>query len=222
MSANRAPPIASLLDRLKASPPGAVFNPWWQVDPDHDTGRDAPRIRREQLRAYLHERVGKARLVLVAEALGYRGGHFTGIAMTSERLLLDTARQPVLSTLAPRRTSRPQASQRGFAEPTASIVWRTLLELGVPGDGFLLWNAFAWHSFDPRAGLLSNRSPTQAELAQSRPVLDAFLALCGCELVIALGRLAASQLPGAPCVRHPASGGARLFREQLAAIFRVR
>jgi hypothetical protein len=210
--------ITSLLDRLKASPPGAVFNPWWQVDPANDIGPEAPRIRREQLQAYLRERVGKARLALVAEALGYRGGHFTGIAMTSERLLLDTA---VLATLAPRRTSQPHKSARGFAEPTASIVWRTLLELGVPGDGFVLWNAFAWHSFNPHAGLLSNRSPTPAELAHSRPVLNTFLALSRCERVIALGRLAGSQLADAPCVRHPASGGATLFREQLAAIVRA-
>lgn len=214
--------IARFLDLLRASPPGAVFNPWWQVDAENDIGPDAPRIRREQLQAYLRERAGTARLALVAEALGYRGGHFTGIPMTSERLLLGAAPAPVLATLAPRRTSRPQKSPRGFAEPTASIVWRTLLELGVPPDGFVLWNAFAWHSFDPRAGLLSNRSPTQAELAQGRPLLDAFLSLCRCELVIALGRLAASQLAGAPCVRHPASGGATRFREQLATIVRAR
>jgi hypothetical protein len=65
---------------LKKSPRGAVFNPWWQVDADNDLGRQAPRIRREQLRAYFSERIG--------EALSYRGGHFTGIAMTSERILL--------------------------------------------------------------------------------------------------------------------------------------
>jgi uracil-DNA glycosylase len=210
--------IARFLDLLRGSPPGAVFNPWWQVDAENDIGADAPRIRREHLQAYLHERVGRARLALVAEALGYRGGHFTGIPMTSERLLLGAAPVPVLTTLAPRRTSRPEMSPRGFAEPTASIVWRALLELGVPSDGFVLWNAFAWHSFDPRGGLLSNRPPTRAELVQGRPVLEAFLTLCHCEHVIALGRLAASQLADAPCVRHPASGGATRFRDQLAAI----
>jgi len=36
---------------LKASPSGAVFNPWWQIDEENDTGRIAPIIRRQQLRA---------------------------------------------------------------------------------------------------------------------------------------------------------------------------
>src|SRR5437667_12288560 len=80
--------IASILSLLKKAPRGAVFNPWWQVDADNDLGRLAPRIRREQLRAYFSERIGKARLALIGEARSYRGGHFTGIAMTFERILL--------------------------------------------------------------------------------------------------------------------------------------
>ena len=34
----------------------------------------------------------------------------------------------------------------------------------------------------------------------------------------AVGRLAASQLPSAACVRHPASGGSALFRRQIASL----
>jgi hypothetical protein len=37
---------------LKQSPPGAVFNPWWQVDKQNDIGGNAPLIRRHHLRAY--------------------------------------------------------------------------------------------------------------------------------------------------------------------------
>ena len=65
---------------LKQSPPGAVFNPWWQVDKQNDIGRNAPLIRRNHLRAYLRKRLGKAKVVVIGEALGYRGGHFSGIA----------------------------------------------------------------------------------------------------------------------------------------------
>jgi hypothetical protein len=217
--------ITSFVRLLKQSPRGAVFNPWWEVDPDSDIGPQAPRIRREQLAAYLTERMGKARLVLIGEAVGYRGGHFSGIAMTSERLLLEQPQQ-VLGSHLPQRTSRSQLNPRGFAEPTASIVWRVLLEAGLAPDAFVLWNAFPWHSFDPRAGRLSNRAPTKNELAAGLPVLAAFTELFApCERVVALGRLAAAQLTAllipADHVRHPASGGAALFRRQIAAIIRA-
>jgi hypothetical protein len=225
-----SPSIASFLRLLNKSPRGAVFNPWWQVDAANDIGHQASRIRRQQLHAYLSERIGKARLALIGEALSYRGGHFTGIAMTSERILLggntDDGIEPrhVFASLRPRRTSKPQKDPRGFAEPTASIIWSVLLGLGVPGDRFVLWNAFPWHSFDPRVGMLSNRLPTKAELAAGMPALDAFLALFPCECVVAVGRLAQSQLGSlsvsVECVRHPASGGAALFRKQIGVIVR--
>src|SRR5216110_773393 len=95
---------------LKKSPSGAVFNPWWQVDNENDVGRNAPAIRRKQLCAYLQERLRTATLAVIGEAVGYRGGHFSGIPMTSERLLLGRSKtvrlksSDVLSGLNPRRT----------------------------------------------------------------------------------------------------------------------
>jgi hypothetical protein len=84
--------IEKFIRLLKRSPSRAVFNPWYQVDKENDLGRNAPSVRREQLRAYLCERLGKARLGVIGEALGYRGGHFSGIPMTSERMLLGKKR----------------------------------------------------------------------------------------------------------------------------------
>src|SRR6267154_1672793 len=116
---------------LKRSPCGAVFNPWWQVDEQNDIGPSAPAIRRKQLRAYLQQRLGKEKLVLIGEAVGYRGGHFSGIPMTSERLLLGRSKtvrlksSDVLSGLNPRRTSKSENCPNGFSEPTATIVWGT-------------------------------------------------------------------------------------------------
>ena len=112
----------------------------------------------------------------------------------------------------------------GFSEPTATIVWGTLLRLGLKPNEFVLWNAFPWHSFDPHRGLLSNRMPNKSEQLFGRPVLKAFLELFACEQIVALGKIAAAQLDqldfNAQCVRHPASGGAKLFRQQIARIVR--
>src|SRR5947207_13804250 len=84
----RARSVEKFVQLLKKSPSGTVFNPWWQVDEQNDIGPSAPAIRRKQLRAYLQKRLRKAQLALIGEAVGYRGGHFSGIPMTSERLLL--------------------------------------------------------------------------------------------------------------------------------------
>jgi uracil-DNA glycosylase len=211
--------LEQFLRLLKKSPSGGVFNPWWQVDEQNDIGPSAPAIRRTQLRAYLRERVGSAKLAVIGEAVGYRGGHFSGISMTSERMLL-RKQQNIVAGIKPRRTSKPSVCPDGFSEPTATIVWGALLKIGVLPDEFVLWNAFPWHSFDPRRGLLSNRMPNKSEQLSGRPVLKAFLELFPCERIVALGKIAAAQLEAigvkARCVRHPASGGAKLFREQIS------
>jgi len=170
--------------------------------------------------------------------------------MTSERILLgkkpdivaalcerqnppdpayDGGRRPplqILSGIKPRRTSKPSVCLQGFSEPTATIVWGALLKMGVPPDEFVLWNAFPWHSFDPHRGLLSNRMPNKSEQTAGLPMLKAFLELFWCHQVVALGKIAAGQLQklgvNAHCVRHPASGGARLFRAQIAEILKTR
>ena len=218
--------IEKFLRRLKNSPSGAVFNPWWQVDKENDFAPSASRIRREHLCAYLPERLGKIRFAVIGEGLGYRGGHFTGIPMTSERLLLGRktgiAPEHSLLGITPQRTSKPEKCPDGFSEPTATIVWSTLLRFKLSSEEFVLWNAFPWHSFDPRRGMLSNRTPTNSEQSAGIPVLKAFFDLFPCGEVVALGRVAAAQLKdlgvSAHYVRHPASGGAKLFRQQVAKI----
>jgi len=219
--------IDDFLQLLRTSPAGAVFNPWWRVDQENDISRNAPQIRRKQLRAYLCERLGKARLAVIGEALGYRGGHFTGIPMTSERILLGRNKEVEIEatrffqTITPHRTSKPKKCRDGFSEPTATIVWSTLGQLGLKPQQFVLWNAFPWHSFDPRHGMLSNRMPNESERSAGMPVLKAFLKLFPCKQVVALGKIAAAQLEELGVdpyyVRHPASSGAKLFRQQIAA-----
>jgi uracil-DNA glycosylase len=221
-------PVDNFLRLLRKSPSSAVFNPWREVDEQNDAGRNAPAIRRNQLRAYLEKRLRKAKVAIIGEAVGYRGGHFSGIPMTSERILLGRSNKvrmksdDLFSETKPRRTSKPEKCPHGFSEPTATIVWTALLRLGFKPDEFVLWNAFPWHSFDPHRGMLSNRTPNKCEQAAGLPVLKAFLELFPCEHVVALGKIAAAQLEKvsvhAHCVRHPASGGAKLFRQQITGI----
>jgi uracil-DNA glycosylase len=249
--------IKNFVRMLRQSPPGAVFNPWWQIDEENDISPHSPAIRRKHLALYFSERLGIARVAIVGEALGYRGGHFSGIPMTSERMLLGKTPKPlaklyehrnllpnhrghagqpppqsygvpgrpplhIIAGIKPRRTSKPSVCPNGFSEPTATIVWGALLKIGMLPGEFVLWNAFPWHSFDPHRGFLSNRMPNKSELAAGLPVLKAFLELFPSDQIVALGKIAAAQFEqlgfNAHCVRHPASGGAKLFRQQIAKI----
>lgn len=220
----------AFLKLLKDSPAGPVFNPWHHRDPLHDASTRAPAIRREQLASYIDER-RKATIILLAEALGYQGGHFTGIAMTSERLLLGHLRHKGLGPemvfeAAPRRTSREDVRPDGFTEPTATIVWGAMRELGVDPRDVILWNAFPWHPYKPAAGLLSNRTPTDDEVMLGRPVLAALTAWASGARVLAVGQKSAALLANmgitAPALRHPANGGAGQFREQFARVVKKR
>lgn len=221
--------LHSLIEDLAEEParPG-VFNPWRDTDPDHDLGPEAPRIRKKQLLAYLSRRIGHSRLILLAEALGYQGGHFSGIAMTSERILLGHKEsegipaRAVLGREKPRRTSRPEVRPRGFSEPTGTIVWKTLLAAGAVPESFVLWNAFPWHPYLSRRGLLSNRRPNREELRTGNRYLFRFLDLFPQARVVAVGRVSEALLEEAGVeafpVRHPANGGAGSFRRQMNSL----
>src|SRR5919204_4509804 len=105
--------VEKFVHLLKKSPSGPVFNPWWEVDEQNDIGRNAPAIRRKQLRAYLQQRLGKVKLAVIGEALGYRGGHFSGIPMTSERMLLGKMREAVAALYEHRNQNlRPAGGHR--------------------------------------------------------------------------------------------------------------
>ncbi len=220
--------MRTFFNLLKKSPAGAVFNPWHDRDPDHDASPDAPAIRHAQLRAYLAER-DQARFILLAEALGYQGGHFTGMAMTSERLLLGhlggkgLSPDMVLRTISPRRTSKESVKADGFTEPTCTIVWGAMRELGIDPRSVILWNAFPWHPYKPDKGMLSNRTPTDEEMGLGQPVLEALRAFAPTAKILAVGQKSAALLAAmgieAPALRHPANGGAGKFRTQLGVLF---
>ncbi len=205
-----------------------VFNPWWQNDMEYDDFSNSYEIRRHQLRAYLNERVGSCKFLLVGEALGYQGGRFTGIPMVSERILLDfhngkgIKSENVFNTMESSRTSKVELREKGFNEPTATIVWEHLLASNVNPREFAIWNAFPWHPFSPEKGKMSNRTPTNKELELGIPALKEIIKLTGATKIVAVGEKASLILNKNNIehfkVRHPANGGARKFREQISEI----
>ncbi|MCZ8254483.1 MAG: uracil-DNA glycosylase [Polaromonas sp.] len=217
-------PVAAFVDALQQFPTlPAVFNPWLDVDPVHDLGPISPQTRRSQLQRYLEERLGKARFVLIAEALGYKGGHFSGIAMTSERILLGHMAKKGIHAEdviagGGARSSRPgrPVPVDGFTEPTATVTWGAIKGLGIDPREVVLWNAFAFHPMRGAGQWLTNRKPTAEELAQGQAILLEFLTLFPGAKVVAVGGVSSELLrrlgqPAGAEVRHPANGGVPAF-----------
>lgn len=181
-----------------------------------------------QLGAYLRHRLETARFIMVAEAPGYQGARFSGLAMTSERLLSGdknfvTERDILGQVGLFARTSHVDASpyqavqQKGFAEPTATVVWQELVATGRCRD-VVLWNTFPFHPYK-QGRRLSNRKPNLAEIRANACILTSLRELfdLGCQLV-AVGSVARDHLQDlglqADVLRHPANGGAAHFRAQ--------
>lgn len=224
-----SPAVNNFIKSLRESPSTDLFNPWFDHDTENDISSDAPVRRRSQFEAYLTERTGRAKYLFIAEALGYQGGHFTGIAMTSERILLGY-QQPkygikptdVFNSIKSERTSKPGIHKKGMSEPTATIMWGALIDLGIDPFEVVLWNAVPWHPYNPEKGLLSNRTPRQSELESGLSHLRSFLELFPGTKLVAVGRKCEESLKSLDVdftgVRHPANGGAPKFRRQVAKL----
>jgi uracil-DNA glycosylase len=144
----------SFVERLAAARIGETFNQY-----------AGSQLRRDRLTAYLAER-RETRLLLVAEAPGYRGTRISGIPLTSERQLTGT----------------------GPAEATATIVQAVLAELGIQSE-VLLWNVVPTHPGTES----SNRPPTRVEIEAGAPFLAQ---LSEGRRVIAIGRVAQARIGG--------------------------
>lgn len=189
-----------------------VFNPWRDSDPldvDPQTGAEE---RRWRLRQHFD---CEPEFLLIGEAPGYQGCHFSGVAFTNESLLVSGTIPRV--TLNGRITTRPKP----WCEPSATIVWGQLHAMGI-ADRTVMWNAFAWHPHKPGEPM-SNRAPDRSELAAGAKVLKAVLANFPTARVVAVGNVAAAALQRAyvrvhATARHPSMGGASKFREQMEAL----
>lgn len=177
-------------------------------------------IRRRNLRLYLGELEAiRPRMLLIGEAVSYRGGRLTGIAFVSESVMLggvETRRGRVLG--ADRGYRKATAGPRLSTEASATMVWSTIREIEpLP----LLWNAFPFHPFhtgDPD----SNRAPTAAELAIGERFIARLLKLFPFERIVAIGNHASASLSKMSVphdkVRHPSQGGKNLFVEGMARL----
>ena len=165
--------------------------------------------------ALLSERPGP-RILLVGEALGYRGGSQTGIPFSSTRLLRSAPHQ-FLKALKPRL----QLSGND-AEATAAALWQFLKgRRRIP----LCWNAYPFHPHRPGEPN-SNRGPNARELGLGLEILGQLMTLYRPEAIIAVGNAAgratgkmAARLPTLQ-VRHPSYGGRREFLDGMAVAYR--
>ncbi len=219
--------IDTFLRILQQGPkdPTSVFNPWAQWDErDRAPRRETPRLRRENMAAYLAARERSARFLLLGEAPSHRGCRFTGIAFCSETELVHkpklVAREPLALTSAAGR-------DKPMRERSAAVLWSEIERAGAAHE-VVLWNAFPWHPYRPAAGarpgdgpsgVTSNRRPGLVEVADGRPALAALLACFRHPLEIhAVGKvaeLALARWPEFQCagyMRHPAQGGEARFR----------
>jgi hypothetical protein len=176
--------------------------------------------RRRNLRLYLEEldAIGP-RILLIGEAVSYRGGRLTGIAFVSESVMLggvDTRNGRVLGADHGYRkaTSGPKLS----TEASATMVWSTIREIDpLP----LLWNAFPFHPFHA-GNPQSNRAPTTAELQTGQRFIERLLRLFAFREIVAIGNHASASLQKLGIehtkVRHPSQGGKNLFVAGMARL----
>jgi hypothetical protein len=103
------------------------------------------------------------------------------VAFTSERLLGEglIPRIPPLMTRLSIRTLP-------FSEPSATIVWNTLFELGI-ADRALLWNALQLHPYTPD-NVWSNRTPTPDEIAMGEPAMRLLVEAFPSAQIVAVGK----------------------------------
>jgi uracil-DNA glycosylase len=188
----------------------SVINPW------RDPALQANLL--EYLEAYqkvsLRARWRALPVLIVGEALGYKGGRNTGIPFSSSTVFSEVE-HPFLQTLQPRLQIATNDS-----EATASIVWQYLAQKrGVP----LFWNAFPFHPHVKHRPN-SNRKPTVKEVRRGVPYLRQLAEIFQPQQIAGLGRVGqeAAQVafPDEKIVyiRHPSYGGKRDFIRGMDAL----
>lgn len=188
-----------------------VFNPWNNSDPLDREPSTAAEWRRARLLQHFD---CNPEFLLIGEAPGYQGCHFSGVPFTNEALLMEGAIPRIRMNLRITKRELP------WREPAATIVWRELYRLNI-AERTVMWNAFAWHPHKMQS-MLTNRPPTQSEVTRGAHVLRAVLDIFQGARIVAVGDVASKALKRLEIVhekvRHPSMGGATQFRAQLAQL----
>lgn len=170
------------------------------------------------LKLYLnavHESQDKP-VLLVGEALGFKGGKLTGIPFSSGQIF-ERFEHPFLQQIAGELRLDTIES-----ENTATIVWEYLTKRQITP---LCWNAFPFHPH-PKGLKHKNRAPTTKEIASGARYLKKLQSIFQSEIIIGVGN------KGAQCakkafpdkeviaVRHPSYGGKADFIDGLDRVLR--
>lgn len=201
----------NLVSTLPSGIPG-LFNPWADHCPE-DLPGNGPEDKLARLAAHLN---CDPLFILCGEAPGYQGCRHSGVAFSSERLMLEGS-IPRIAVPVARLTSR----HLPWSEPSATIVWKALYRLGI-AERTILWNAVQLHPHRP-GEIRSNRTPTPAEIALGDPAMRMLASTFPNAKIVAVGRKAEGLLHDmgvvtAGTVRHPANGGAVEFSQGLAKL----
>ena len=189
--------VERFMKRLQAFSAPQVFNPWKDYDERYDIHKRSSLIRRRQLSAYLEERIGKAKMLIMV---------FSGVEPTRT--------SNGSSVFITKQTQR----EKGFNEPTDSVVWNAMLDANMDPYEVVLWNIFPFHPYKGDDGL-TNRTPTKEELDQGWVYTSELMKLFPDAQILGVGQKSSQTLQDygvkvQATLRHPANGGAGLYKQQ--------
>jgi len=169
------------------------------------------KIRRDNFLIYLKQmNILKPKIMLVAEAPGYRGSRITGVPFTSEYILMNNMEG--LNLYGKDKGYRlVEEKDKLLKEATATIIWETLLKYNIRA---LSWNAFPFHPHK-EGNMKSNRTPLKKELLIGEKFILQMIQMFNIEKVVAVGNKSEESLNKLNIsnhkVRHPAQGGKNKF-----------
>ncbi len=158
----------------------------------------------------LNQRPGTP-ILLVGEALGFKGGKLTGIPFSSGQIF-ERFEHPFLQHIRDKITIKNIES-----ENTATIVWEYLSAKQITP---LCWNAFPFHPH-PEGQKNKNRAPTAKEITLGVRYLKTLQSIFQNEIIIGVGnkgsQAARKAFPDKEVitVRHPSYGGKAEFIQGL-------